>query len=53
MYDLAHGKHLVYFGYYVIITNYSISTATVTIIITSESYSNGIQLAFLEFVIIF
>lgn len=30
MCHLAHGKHLVYFSYYIIITNHSISTATIT-----------------------
>lgn len=53
MYHLAHGKHLVYFSYDIIIANHNLNTAAITIIITSESYVNGIQLAFLEFVTIF
>lgn len=52
MNHLAHGKHLVYLNYYIIITNHSITTAMITII-TSESYINGIQLAFMEFITIF
>lgn len=38
MYHLAHCKHLLYFSYDIVITNHSIATTTITVIISSESY---------------
>lgn len=51
MYHLAYGKRLVYFSYNIIVSNHSIRTTASTI--TSAFCINGIQLAFLKFVIAF